>query len=48
LNVSDATLRESKIKQALDLARIAQGLLKGEDLTNFVKRNFQLMQESEN
>ncbi len=48
LNVPDETLRESKIKQALDLARIAQGLLKGEDLTAFVKRNFQLMQDSEN
>jgi molecular chaperone HtpG len=48
LNVADETLRESKIKQALDLARIAQGLLKGEDLTAFVKRNFQLMQDSEN
>ncbi len=32
--------KQSKIKQALDLARLAQGLLKGEDLTNFVNRSF--------
>lgn len=48
LNINDPTIRETKIKQALDLAKIAQGLLKGEDLTAFVKRNFQLMQDSEN
>lgn len=48
LNLPDATLRDSKIKQALDLAKISQGLLKGEELTAFVKRNFQLMQDSEN
>lgn len=29
------------IKQALDLAKLSQGLLKGEDLTAFVKRSFE-------
>ncbi|SHE49597.1 molecular chaperone HtpG [Psychroflexus salarius] len=33
--------KQSKIKQALDLAKLAQGLLKGEDLTNFVNRSFE-------
>jgi len=31
------------IKQALDLAKLSQNLLKGEDLTNFVKRSFELI-----
>ena len=31
------------IKQALDLAKLSQNLLKGEDLTNFVKRSFDLI-----
>lgn len=43
LNSSDDTNREKNIKQALDLAKIAQGLLKGEELTAFVKRSFELI-----
>ncbi|MFN3639472.1 MAG: molecular chaperone HtpG [Flavobacterium sp.] len=35
--------QERLVKQALDLAKIAQGLLKGEELTNFVKRSFEMM-----
>ena len=31
------------VKQALDLAKISQGLLKGEELTAFVKRSFELI-----
>ena len=31
------------IKQALDLAKLSQNLLKGEDLTNFVKRSFEMI-----
>jgi molecular chaperone HtpG len=31
------------VKQALDLAKISQGLLKGEELTAFVKRNFETL-----
>lgn len=33
--------QSSLIKQALDLAKLSQGLLKGEELTAFVKRNFE-------
>ena len=29
------------VKQALDLAKLSQGLLKGEELTAFVKRSFE-------
>ena len=31
------------VKQALDLAKLSQGLLKGEELTAFVKRNFETL-----
>ena len=41
LGVENDEDKQSKIKQALDLAKLAQGLLKGEDLTNFVNRNFE-------
>ena len=43
LNTTDANLQEHLVKQALDLAKISQGLLKGEDLTAFVKRSFELI-----
>ncbi len=43
LNTSDKSAQESLIKQALDLAKISQGLLKGEELTAFVKRSFELI-----
>jgi molecular chaperone HtpG len=33
------------VKQALDLARLSQNLLKGEELTTFVKRSFELMNQ---
>lgn len=36
---SKATL----VKQALDLAKLSQGLLKGEELTSFVKRSFETL-----
>lgn len=35
--------QERQIKQALDLAKLSQGLLKGEELTSFVKRSFELI-----
>jgi len=41
LGVENDEDKQSKIKQALDLAKLAQGLLKGEDLTNFVNRSFE-------
>jgi molecular chaperone HtpG len=43
LNTSDKSAQESLVKQALDLAKISQGLLKGEELTAFVKRSFKLI-----
>jgi len=43
LNTDDKSAQESLIKQALDLAKISQGLLKGEELTAFVKRSFELI-----
>lgn len=38
---TEGETQEKLIKQALDLAKIAQGLLKGEELTAFVKRSFE-------
>lgn len=43
LKTSDKSAQESLVKQALDLAKISQGLLKGEELTAFVKRSFELI-----
>ena len=43
LNTEDKPAQESLVKQALDLAKISQGLLKGEELTAFVKRSFELI-----
>jgi molecular chaperone HtpG len=39
----DKSAQESLVKQALDLAKISQGLLKGEELTAFVKRSFETL-----
>ncbi|MFM2212971.1 MAG: Chaperone protein HtpG [Bacteroidota bacterium] len=43
LNTEDKSAQESLVKQALDLAKISQGLLKGQELTAFVKRSFELI-----
>lgn len=43
LNMEDKTQQEHLVKQALDLARLSQNLLKGEELTAFVKRSFELI-----
>lgn len=43
LNTDDKSIQEGLVKQALDLAKISQGLLKGEELTAFVKRSFELI-----
>ena len=43
LKNEDASAQESLVKQALDLAKLSQNLLKGEDLTAFVKRSFELI-----
>lgn len=43
LSETDDIAKQNLINQALDLAKISQGLLKGEELTNFVKRSFELI-----
>jgi molecular chaperone HtpG len=43
LNTEDKTVQENLVKQALDLAKLSQNLLKGEELTAFVKRSFDLI-----
>lgn len=43
LNNKDKIAQESLVKQALDLAKLSQNLLKGEALTAFVKRSFELI-----
>ncbi|PZR19239.1 MAG: molecular chaperone HtpG [Flavobacterium psychrophilum] len=43
LNTTDKTHQEALVKQALDLAKLSQNLLKGEELTAFVKRSFELI-----
>ncbi len=35
--------KERLIKQALDLAKLSQNLLKGEELTNFIKRSYEMI-----
>jgi len=43
LNTDDKSHQEALVKQALDLAKLSQNLLKGEELTAFVKRSFELI-----
>ncbi|WP_415060734.1 molecular chaperone HtpG [Flavobacterium sp.] len=43
LNTEDKSAQEHLVKQAMDLAKISQGLLKGEELTAFVKRSFEMI-----
>ena len=43
LNSGDKAHQEALVKQALDLAKLSQNLLKGEELTAFVKRSFDLI-----
>lgn len=43
LNTKTDKKQERLIKQAFDLARLSQNLLKGEELTNFIKRSFQMI-----
>jgi molecular chaperone HtpG len=42
LNSAEETQKDL-VKQALDLAKLSQGLLKGEELTAFVKRSFETL-----
>lgn len=43
--LKDEGTATDKVKQAIDLALLAKGLLKGESLTAFVKRSYQLIEE---
>jgi molecular chaperone HtpG len=43
LNTKTKNKREKLIKQSFDLAKLSQNLLKGEDLTNFIKQSFDLI-----
>ena len=43
LNTTDTSIQENLVKQALDLAKLSQKLLTGEELTAFVKRSFELI-----
>ena len=43
LTTEDKSQQEHLIKQALDLAKLSQNLLKGEELTAFVKRSVELI-----
>jgi molecular chaperone HtpG len=43
LNTKTAKKRERLINQSLDLARLSKGLLKGEALTKFIKRSYEMV-----
>jgi len=43
LNEKDTAKKETLIKQSLDLARLSQGLLTGEELTNFINRSYEMI-----
>ncbi|MCM4154612.1 molecular chaperone HtpG [Gramella sp. AN32] len=43
LNTKTEKKQQRLIKQALDLARLSQNLLKGEELTAFIKRSFEMV-----
>ncbi|MEO9569617.1 MAG: molecular chaperone HtpG [Polaribacter sp.] len=43
LNNKDEAAQKGLISQAFDLAKLSQNLLHGEDLTNFIKRSYELI-----
>ncbi len=43
LNTKTAKKKERLINQSLDLARLSKGLLKGEELTAFIKRSYEMV-----
>ena len=43
LNTKEETAKNALVKQAVDVAKLSQNLLKGEELTDFVKRSFELI-----
>jgi molecular chaperone HtpG len=40
---ADADVKKKLIKQTADLALLSQGLLKGEELTKFIKRSVEMI-----
>ena len=40
LGEKDTENQKAMLKEATDLAKLSQGLLKGEDLTNFIKNRY--------
>ena len=43
VNTKTKKKQERLINQSLDLAKLSHGLLKGKDLTNFIKRSFEII-----
>ena len=43
LNTKTAKRKERLINQSLDLAKLSKGLLKGKDLTEFIKRSYEMV-----
>ncbi|MEL6917556.1 MAG: molecular chaperone HtpG, partial [Bacteroidota bacterium] len=43
LSTKTAKKRERLINQSLDLARLSKGLLKGEELTHFINRSYDMI-----
>ena len=43
LNTKTAKKKERLINQSLDLARLSKGLLKGEELTRFIQRSYEMV-----
>ncbi|WP_273567668.1 molecular chaperone HtpG [Maribacter halichondriae] len=43
LNTKTAKKRERLINQSIDLARLSKGLLKGQELTEFIKRSYEMV-----
>ena len=43
VNTKTKKKQERLINQSLDLAKLSHGLLKGEELTNFIKRSFDII-----
>ena len=43
LSTKTADKQQRLIKQGVDLARLSQGLLKGEELTGFISRSYELI-----
>jgi len=44
LDTGDAELRGNKLQQAIDLALLTQGLLKGDELSRFLKRSVAMLE----